>query len=348
MNSNSVSVIIPTYNRAHLIRRAIDSVLKNLLPGDEIIVVDDGSTDNTTEILSAYGEQIRCIRGAHKGVGPARNLGIKAAKNPLVAFLDSDDEWFPDKLQLQRAVLDTRPELKFCCTNFAVRFHGGIESRFYLANWQEVPRPWSEIFGPSCRYSSIAPVPPGREDFPVYIGSSYVRDIEAPHICSITLLARKEVFEEADFPDDLPTMEEWECFSRMARLGQGAFLDCETAWNYSHPGPRITDADFLTNANTRLTILKRVWGSDPQFLAEHQQLFIQRVDDQHFRRARWFIVRGRTAEARVELHAASRTPLLDRLLVILPARPVQAMLRLTRPLRRHLVGKDRLADPVAT
>src|SRR5438270_1869450 len=96
-NDNAISVIIPTYNRAHLIKRAIDSALKNLLPGDEIVVVDDGSTDNTVEVLSSYGTAVRLIVAQHGGAGAARNLGVSSAHNPLIAFLDSDDEWFSDK-----------------------------------------------------------------------------------------------------------------------------------------------------------------------------------------------------------------------------------------------------------
>ena|SRR5205085_9003777 len=85
-NGTPISVIIPTYNRAHLITRAIDSVLKNLQPGDEIIVVDDASTDNTAEVVSRYGSVLRRIQVKHGGAGAARNQGVKAARNPLVAL----------------------------------------------------------------------------------------------------------------------------------------------------------------------------------------------------------------------------------------------------------------------
>lgn len=96
-----VSVVIPTYNRANCIGDAIESALKQAYLNKEIIVVDDGSTDNTFEVLNRYGEQIRVIRQENAGVSAARNAGVKAASGDWIAFLDSDDLWMPDKLQRQ-------------------------------------------------------------------------------------------------------------------------------------------------------------------------------------------------------------------------------------------------------
>ncbi len=96
-----VSVIIPTYNRAHCVGEAIDSVLAQTFTDYEIIVVDDGSTDNTSAVLKAYGNKIRAIRQNNQGVSVARNTGILASTAPWIAFLDSDDLWLPEKLQIQ-------------------------------------------------------------------------------------------------------------------------------------------------------------------------------------------------------------------------------------------------------
>ncbi len=96
-----VSVIIPSYNRAHLLGRALNSVLAQSLPADEIIVVDDGSEDQTKPLLQQKYPQVRCISTAHRGVSAARNVGIKSAKGRWIALLDSDDEWLADKLKTQ-------------------------------------------------------------------------------------------------------------------------------------------------------------------------------------------------------------------------------------------------------
>jgi glycosyltransferase involved in cell wall biosynthesis len=98
-----VSIVIPTYNRAVTITRAINSVLKQTYQNFEIIVVDDGSNDNTEEIVSYFSDnRIRYIRHTTKqGGSAARNSGIKLVEGEYIAFLDSDDEWHPEKLQKQ-------------------------------------------------------------------------------------------------------------------------------------------------------------------------------------------------------------------------------------------------------
>jgi glycosyltransferase involved in cell wall biosynthesis len=96
-----VSVIIPTYNRGWIVKEAIDSVLDQDFSDYELIVVDDGSDDNTREILGAYGTAITVLQQPNRGVSAARNRGIAAAAGGLIAFLDSDDLWLPGKLKTQ-------------------------------------------------------------------------------------------------------------------------------------------------------------------------------------------------------------------------------------------------------
>lgn len=105
------SVIIPTWNRRDLIGRAIDSVLAQTRPVDEIIVVDDGSTDGTRDWLAqAYGDRIVCLAQANAGVSAARNRGLASARGRYLALLDSDDEWLPEKIERQVGYLEQRPE----------------------------------------------------------------------------------------------------------------------------------------------------------------------------------------------------------------------------------------------
>lgn len=111
MQRPKVSVIIPVYNRENLIRRAIDSVLRQSYRDYEIVVVDDGSTDSTPRELDSYGGQIKVIRQANRGPYAARNAGIKSSEGEYIAFLDSDDEWFPERLAKQVPLLDAGPEL---------------------------------------------------------------------------------------------------------------------------------------------------------------------------------------------------------------------------------------------
>jgi len=111
-----VSVIIPTYNRALYLKEAIDSVLSQDFCDFELIVVDDGSTDATSDIIDSYNGAFRYICQRHRGVSAARNTGISHAKGTFVAFLDSDDLWLPKKLSAQVDFFREHPEALICQT----------------------------------------------------------------------------------------------------------------------------------------------------------------------------------------------------------------------------------------
>jgi glycosyltransferase involved in cell wall biosynthesis len=127
MNSDPfVSVIIPTYNRADIVRKAIDSVLRQTYSNLEVIVVDDGSTDNTQSRLRFYGDRIRVLTQANCGPSVARNRGIAVARGEILAFLDSDDYWLPTKLARQLAVLNKAgPSVACCLCNCTIVYHDG-------------------------------------------------------------------------------------------------------------------------------------------------------------------------------------------------------------------------------
>jgi glycosyltransferase involved in cell wall biosynthesis len=111
-----VSVIIPTYNRGWILREAIDSVLAQDYTDYELIVVDDGSTDDTRKILDSYGRDIIVLQQPNKGVSAARNRGIAESRAQLVALLDSDDIWLPQKLTRQVAFFKSNPDALICQT----------------------------------------------------------------------------------------------------------------------------------------------------------------------------------------------------------------------------------------
>lgn len=111
-----VSVILPTYNRAAMVQEAIDSVLSQTYPEFELVVIDDGSTDFTPEVLSGYNNSIVAIRQSNKGVSSARNKGILKARGDLIALIDSDDYWLPEKMATQVAFFLRHPEIAICQT----------------------------------------------------------------------------------------------------------------------------------------------------------------------------------------------------------------------------------------
>ncbi len=105
-----VSVIIPTYNRRKLLGKAIDSVLEQTYPNFELLIVDDGSDDGTDEFVASYGNEVRYLYQDNLGASAARNTGIKAARHDLLAFLDSDDCFVREKLEVQVAAMVAQPE----------------------------------------------------------------------------------------------------------------------------------------------------------------------------------------------------------------------------------------------
>ena len=115
-----VSVIIPTYNRADFLAEAIDSVLNQTWKDLETLVVDDGSTDSTWEVVARYGERLKYFYKKNEGPSSARNVGIREAMGTYVAFLDSDDVWEPEKLFIQMNFMRKHPEIKLVCTDSSV------------------------------------------------------------------------------------------------------------------------------------------------------------------------------------------------------------------------------------
>jgi glycosyltransferase involved in cell wall biosynthesis len=114
--SMSISVVIPAYNAAQFIRETLDSVLNQTLPADEVLVIDDGSTDETASIAESYGSAVRVFRRPNSKQSVSRNFGVQEAKSEWIAFNDADDIWESNKLERQMAELSRHPEADLCYT----------------------------------------------------------------------------------------------------------------------------------------------------------------------------------------------------------------------------------------
>jgi glycosyltransferase involved in cell wall biosynthesis len=147
-----VSVIIPTYNRGWIIKEAIDSVLAQDYTEFELIVVDDGSTDHTSDILDSYGDDIKVLSQKNKGVSAARNLGIAEASGKFIAFLDSDDLWLPQKLTFQIEFINQTPDALICQTE-EVWIRNGLR----VNPKKRHKKPSGMIFKPSLELCLVSP-----------------------------------------------------------------------------------------------------------------------------------------------------------------------------------------------
>ncbi len=147
-----VSVIIPTYNRAWIIEEAIDSVLAQDYTEFELIVVDDGSTDQTSDVLNAYRNDIKVLCQKNKGVSAARNRGIAEASGKFIAFLDSDDLWLPQKLTVQIEFFNQTPDALICQTE-EIWIRNGLR----VNPKKRHKKPSGMIFKPSLKLCLISP-----------------------------------------------------------------------------------------------------------------------------------------------------------------------------------------------
>jgi GT2 family glycosyltransferase len=149
----AVSVIIPTFNRAHKIARAVASVLYQTFTDHEVLVVDDGSEDATAEVLKPFRSRIKCIHHSkNRGVSAARNTGITESHSPLIAFLDSDDYWLPGKLAAQVSFFSEHPAAVACQAE-ELWIRRGVR----VNPMKKHLKPSGEIFEPSLKLCVVSP-----------------------------------------------------------------------------------------------------------------------------------------------------------------------------------------------
>lgn len=330
----TVSVVIPTYNRAEWLGRAIDSALDQIHSSDEVIVVDDGSTDGTVDLLDTYLDRITIVAGQRSGAGAARNRGIRAATRDLVAFLDSDDEWFPGKLEAQRRLLESRPDVIATFGDMACTFLDGSIARRHLWTWHRDPRAWEEILPHQWLFSELAPLPAETDDFLVHIGNMFADMAHRLYVLTSSFVARREEAGDAlQFEEGVPIYEDWACFARVARLGNVAFMDTELAWQHGHAPDRVSDADQLQRATIHLKLLDEIWGQDAQYLDAREAEFRSLVESVRRNKASTEILRGLTRDARSTLAKMQSPPLSFRLLSRFPRPVVRSLLAIRRSLR---------------
>jgi glycosyltransferase involved in cell wall biosynthesis len=347
MSQLSTSVVLITYNRAHLVLRALKSVFPQLRSSDEVIVVDDGSTDSTRQVLDPHMDRIRYFRQENQGQSAGMNFAFRTATKDLIALLDDDDEWMPGKLEAQRRVLEARPDVLYSTTSYVTVRQDEPNREGVLVNPGAVFEGWKDQHGPGVPFSSLAELPEGLEDFPVFFGNEYEALMRSDYMVGGLLVLRREAAgEHLRYPEDIQFCKDWECHARLARAGSVAYLDRDFYRWCDHSGTRYADLKLLEKASSRLTVLERIWGQDEAFMAQHGREVELRIESERILRIKGLLKQGDARVARRELSLlGSRAPSGYRLLAMLPEGVVRAGVRARRKLRE--MASARRAKPAA-
>jgi glycosyltransferase involved in cell wall biosynthesis len=231
-----VTAVIPTYNRAGTVTRAIGSALNQDYAPLEVVVVDDGSTDDTVERLGKFGDRVRVVRHpVNGGAAAARNTGIEAARGQYVALLDSDDVWRPEKTSRQLAFMADRG-LAMSCTGFR------------------------SVYAPGS--APVAKVRPYGERLSLQdlVWGIYV----AP---GSTLVARRDtLLGIVGYDTDMPRLEDWDMLLRAVQAtGELGFLDADLAVLY--PSPGVSPDALLASSHLLMERGLRVLANEPPAVA---------------------------------------------------------------------------------
>lgn len=234
MGSPTVTAVIPSYNYGHFVTEAVDSVLAQTYePGLEVIVVDDGSKDDTRERLKKYGDRVRYIYQENRGLSGARNTGIRAATGPWVALLDADDLWHPQKTALQMRIAVDR----------GLDVIGSPGKRFMPENLD--PNPTVRTF--------TAP------DF-----------LTGTHFSSSTTIIHKRCFEDVGlFDETLRSVEDRDMWLRLSARYKVGGIDSPCAMHRMHTGQMSRNAGRMFSNFERC--LDTFFAGHPE-LAEHKGL----------------------------------------------------------------------------
>jgi glycosyltransferase involved in cell wall biosynthesis len=293
-----VSVVIPTCNRGAYLTTAIDSVLGQTLAGIEIVVVDDGSTDDTEARVRAYGDRLVYLRTAHLGAAQARNAGMAAARGAYIAWLDDDDTYVPCKLELQVAILDAFPEVGFVYSEMSAFDDAGWFDEWHLRAYHVSAYrglAYEAIFPVRHRLADTLCAPtvaaaghPGWADHAVHIGPVFDQYLLRTIVFTNSILFRRELLARCG-PQRrrFGLAHDYEFVLRLSRLAPAAFVDLPLYRLREHPGQVSTSATpggkrvTVRKQRDFLRVLRAFVRSDPAYYASHREAIDRQLGRLH-------------------------------------------------------------------
>ena len=270
-----VSVVIPTYNRASLVQETIESVLRQSFRDFEIIVIDDGSTDDTEQGLRRFSSEIHYVKQENRGLNAARNVGIDLAKGEYIAVLDNDDLWRPFKLELEVSILDGLPEVGFVFGDFYIMKPDGRNIPNGIHTWFPNPPVWDDIFNFSLDHDfgeMLGSHHVNGTSVRAFVGDIYGTSLFGPRVLpSASLFRRSKADGWLKFNEHDSLCGDWEFFALLSRRHGAAFIDMELAFNRSHEDAvRLTRTDPRLQRAKRLEMTERIWKNDNSFYSENR------------------------------------------------------------------------------
>lgn len=307
----SVSVVLPTYNRAALVVDAIDSVLRQTHSDLELIVVVDGSEDDTVSRLKRIADpRLRTIVQANAGLNAARNAALDLARGEFIALLDDDDVWRPEKLAMQVDLLRSHPDASFIFSEFTVWQPGVSERPGGLRRWFD--QGWFELDETGQRmFTDARPQRAGDRHCPVWKGDLYHSLMVGALVLPSTAVFRNSALvpREHPFPENDFHCGDWAFFGGLARRAPALFMDYETTLNRSHVQTgRLTQARLSIRLGREAAMLQRIWGQDADFLDAHGPRYRKRLKAILLKLAKAHLREGNSAAARKSLDEAWRIP----------------------------------------
>ena len=245
MESEKVSVVLTTFNRADKVSQALESVLSQSHPADEVIVVDDGSQDSTQEVLAKFGDAINVVWQPNKGVAASRNAGAKKATGALIAFIDDDDIWYPWKLELQIKIMKALPQIAMLSTNVdgegeLGKFPQLITREFFNRFEKQHNLREADIFPCSVGLNDLNISLPSMDgDAKIYYGNIFNYMWVKLFILNSTVLWRSKYL--VPFPDEISVGTDTPFYIERSKSHDFAYLDISTiSYNIYGSGEHIS------------------------------------------------------------------------------------------------------------
>ncbi len=291
MNFNPlVSVVIPTYNRADLLPKAIESVLQQTYTNIEIIVVDDGSTDGTMDVLRPYAGSIRTIHANHTGTSNARNLGMKASRGDYICFLDSDDSYYPHKIEIQVEVIEANPQIAMISTEVSGVFPDGKIEEYHLRNYHPTYKIHNLAYDTIYSEKKNINIRCVQKVVPFYCGRIFEFVLMGTLVMSNTVMFKRQILDVVGYQDErFKYGQDYNFVVRICKEFKVGFIEIPTYRLNYHDGQatrfitkklgahRERKRRHIEGLNTLLTTVKECAFDDKEYYAKHSEEVLSRM-----------------------------------------------------------------------